>query len=109
LRELSRDERQALAEVLVGEVQTVYPSDAGLARVFGQVANLGDVTYPAIRFDVVARVSGDSDSGSESMRSVGSFVVEGGLAPGDIKPFDVQTTASMGDVKNLIVVVSALP
>lgn len=108
LRELSLSERQALAETLTGEIQTVYPSDAGLARAYGQVANLGTESYERVRFDIVARISGGSEAG-ESMKSVGTFEIQGGLTPGDIKPFDVQTTASMGDVKNLVVMVSALP
>lgn len=106
-RKLTAAEVREFSDVLTGEIHTVYPSDNVLARVYGQVGNLGDRSYSAVRFDVVARP--DSKDGKQVQeRVVGTFSVDGGFRPGDVKPFDVQTTASMGDVKDLVVVVSAV-
>lgn len=107
LKEVGPKEAKKLAEVLTGEVQTVYPSDNGLARVFGQVANLGETPYKRVRFDLVA-VLNEQSSDATQEKVVGTFVIENGLKPGQIEPFDVQTAASMGDVKNLEVRVGAL-
>lgn len=103
LKELSSKEAAKLADVLTGEVQSVYPSDIGLARVFGQVANLGDKDYSRVRFNVVVE-AGEN----QAPEVVGTFMVDG-MSPGTIKPFDIQTSSPMGDIKTLKVVVAALP
>lgn len=103
VEELSADEKSALAQVLVGEVHTVYPTDSGLARVFGQVANLGETPYATVRFDLVSEET-NTETDGVTKTVVGSFVAND-LGPGDIEPFDVQTAAPMGDVKTLRVVV----
>jgi len=112
--ELTREQQMALSEVLEGEVQTVYASDTGLARVYGQVANFGDEVYAAVQFQVVAdlKVEGDAGSGavsedSQVSRVVGTFVVAD-LAPGDIENFDVQTTVKTGEARALRVEVSGV-
>lgn len=106
LKDLSETQKMELADILTGEIQTVYPSDSGLARVYGQVANLGQKPYSVIRFDIVAKL-GSAEQDSDNLKVVGTFTVDDGLKPGEIKPFDVQTTATMGDVKNLVVRVGA--
>jgi hypothetical protein len=108
LKELSTEQSKALAAILTGEVHTVYPTDTGLARVYGQVANLGQTPYAGVRFDLVSTDT-NSETDGESLSVVGSFEIDGGLQPGDIKPFDVQTSEPIGNVKSLKVVVSAIP
>jgi hypothetical protein len=103
LKALSAKEAAKLADVLTGEVQSVYPSDIGLARVFGQVANLGDETYARVKFNVVVE-AGEN----QAPQVVGNFTVDD-MSPGTIKPFDIQTSSPIGDVKTLKVVVAALP
>ncbi len=107
LRQLEPKEADELGAVLTGEIQAVYPSDTGLARVYGQVANLGKEAYAEVRFNIVARQDHGGSEG-ESTKVVASFTVGGGFAPGDIESFDVQTSARMGDVENLAVTVDAL-
>jgi hypothetical protein len=108
LKRLSAEQAAALAPILTGEVHTVYPTDTGLARVYGQVANLGQTPYAGVRFDLVS-IDTNSETDGESLSVVGSFEIDGGLQPGDIKPFDVQTSEPIGSVKSLKVVVSAIP
>jgi hypothetical protein len=103
LKALSAKEAAKLADVLTGEVQSVYPSDIGLARVFGQVANLGDKDYSRVKFNVVVEAGED-----QAPEVVGTFTVSD-MPPGAIKPFDIQTSSPMGDIKTLKVVVAALP
>lgn len=103
--QLSDEQRMELRAALEGEIQTVYPSDIGLARVFGQVANLGDKPYTNVEFEVLAS-SGSSDGDSQRTEPVASFVVPA-LAPGQIEAFEVQTTARMGDFRQLEVVVKS--
>jgi len=112
--ELTREQQVALSEVLEGEIQTVYASDTGLARVYGQVANFGDEIYGAVQFQVVAdlKVQGDASNDALSEDSqvsqvVGTFVVAD-LAPGDIQTFDVQTTVRTGEARALRVQVSGV-
>lgn len=112
--ELSAEEQAELEQVLEGEVQTVYSSDTGLARVYGQVANFGEASYDAVRFDVVAvmRSAPKSEEGAlaenyEVQRVIGTFVVRD-LAPGDIETFDVQTTAQAGDTRTMSIRVSGV-
>ncbi len=105
-KDLSSKEQMDYAEVLVGEVQNVYASDTGLARVFGQAANLGADEFKAVKFEIRAE-TGKEDSDEGARRVVG-FVVAESLSPGDIEPFDVQTTAAMGDVDNLRLVAVAI-
>lgn len=96
MKELSPEERKKLSAVLEGEVQTVYASDTGLARVSGQVANLGQKPFSRVRFEIVATLDAGGDD-SES-RTIATFDVTD-LEPGDIRPFDVQTTAETGGVE----------
>lgn len=107
MKELRPADAMKLAKVLTGEVHTVYPADNGLARVYGQVANLGEKPYQKVKFNIVATVGGKAQ-GNQTTKIVGTIVLDEGLKPGDIKPFDVQTAATMGDVKNLVVVVGGL-
>jgi hypothetical protein len=102
LKALSSKEAAKLADALTGEVQSVYPSDIGLARVFGQVANLGDEDYSRVKFNVVVE-AGEN----QAPQVVGAFSVDD-MSPGTIKPFDIQTSLPMGDIKSLKVVVAAL-
>lgn len=104
--DLSSKEQMDYAETLVGEVQNVYASDTGLARVFGQAANLGPDEFKAVRFEIRAETG--KEESDEGARRVVGFVVAESLAPGDIEPFDVQTTAAMGDVENLRLVAVAV-
>lgn len=103
IKEFAATEKEAVADVLVGEVHTVYPNASGLARVFGQVANLGETPYAKVRFDLVSEET-NSETDGVTRTIVGSFVTAD-LNPGDIEPFDAQTSAPMGDVKTLKVVV----
>ncbi len=105
--ELDPDERQRLEEFLEGEIQTVYTSDTGLARVYGQVANLGEESFDAVQFELVAELKASARSDEQTLvesstfsESVGDFVVER-LGPGDIETFDVQTSVRPGDTKVL--------
>ena len=112
--ELSSQEQMQFEQVLEGEIQTVYASDTGLARVYGQVANFSDTSYEAVQFDVVAvmRAASRADDGtladnSEVTQVIGTFVVQG-FAAGDIEPFDVQTTVPAGDTRSMRVRVSGV-
>lgn len=107
LRELTPAEVKKISKDLTGEIQTVYPADNGLARVFGQVANLTQSPYTAVEFNVVSTVVNPETDG-KTTKVVGSIVIEKGLRPGQIEPFDIQTTAPMGDVKTLKVVAAAV-
>lgn len=105
--ELSSEERMQLDQVLEGEIQTVYASDTGLARVYGQVANFSEVSYDAVKFEVVATLKAASESDetalaedSEVTRVVGTFIVTD-FAAGDIDTFDVQTAIRAGDTSDL--------
>ncbi|MBI5232026.1 MAG: hypothetical protein HY876_07680 [Coriobacteriales bacterium] len=103
-RQLGPDEVAKLEKVLVGEIQSVYAADNGMARVFGQVANLGQKPYAAVTFEIVAVV----DKGDQSStNTVATFTVRD-LEPGSLKPFDVQTAAGMGDTNQLRVEVSGI-
>ena len=107
LRELKPEELQKISKDLTGEIQTVYTADNGLARVFGQVANLTQTPYTAVEFNVVSTAV-NSETDGKTTKVVGTFVIEQGLRPGQIESFDIQTTAPMGDVKSLKVVAAAV-
>lgn len=111
---LERAEREELDAVLEGEILTVYTSDTGLARVYGQVANFGERPYAAVQFEIVAEIKASSRSGeqglveqSEVTEPVAVFVIEG-MSPGDIETFDVQTTVRPGDTRSLRVQVKGV-
>ena len=112
--ELPTEELIRLGHILEGEIQTVYPSDTGLVRVYGQVANLGEESFEAVQFDVVADLKGGTQTADANIaedsrvrRTVASFVVAP-MRPGDMEPFEVQTTVKPGEFRTLQVRVSGV-
>ena len=111
---LDRAEREQLDAILEGEILTVYTSDTGLARVYGQVANFGEKRFEAVQFEIVADIKASSRSDqqglverSEVKEAVATFVIEG-MSPGDIETFDVQTIVRPGDTRSLHVQVKGV-
>lgn len=98
-KEVSAEQRAELAQSLEGEIHSVYASDIGLARVYGQVANLGDQPFADVEFEVIAD-NEDSEGQASVTEAVATFVVPQ-LAPGQVETFEVQTTARMGDFRRL--------
>lgn len=96
---LSKEQREDLGDVLVVDIISVYPSDAGLGRVYGQVTNLGEAPFSAAEFELVAEKSGTEKS-STTFRPVGMVRVTG-LEPGKSVTFDVIGTVGVEEMQQL--------
>lgn len=105
-KRLSEKERNELGKTVVAEVQSIQGEPLELARVFGQVANLGNTPYAEAQFEVVA-VGSDSEGSKSESKRVALFVTKD-VNPGTLQPFEVQTTIQTGAIGELKVLIYAI-
>lgn len=106
LKRLTEKERGHLSKDLVAEIQSIEGDPLELARVFGQVANLGKKSYEEAQFELIVE-SSDSEGTKVESKRIGTFTLQN-VKPGSLQPFEVQSTLRPGDIKKLKVLVYAV-